>query len=403
MTLSAPESMFDVAVIGGGIAGAGIARDAALRGLSVILFEKNKVGSGTSSRSSKLIHGGIRYLDLAWQALLKGRLGAFWKNFRFVSVSLRECRILERIAPHLVRPICLVIPIYRSAGRSPWPIYFGAVVYSLLSLLAGNFHLPRILPSRRAVLKWLPDLAPKGLIGGVAIWDHTADDLELVRAVIASAVKNGAKVHEHAEVKGYRFDPVRDLYELRVLTEGAVRLFLARKLVNASGPWVDRVRAAGGEKGEPLIVPVAGAHVMLKRFVKHSVILQANDKRLFFVINRGDFSRVGTTERIHENPDHVEPTLEEEDYLMEALRRYFPARSFRREDILGRDAGIRPLARPKEALSPHDISREHEIRIGPTGVIHVIGVKLTDHRRAAKQVVDHLSFKKTRTHRVPLA
>src|SRR3989338_9995222 len=108
---------FDIAVIGGGIAGGAIARDAALRGLRTILFEKNTFGSGTSSKSSKLIHGGIRYLDLAWKALLRFDLMEFWKNFCFVFLALRECRILERIAPELIKPIALVIPIYRSAGR----------------------------------------------------------------------------------------------------------------------------------------------------------------------------------------------------------------------------------------------------------------------------------------------
>src|SRR4051812_27932007 len=131
---------FDLAIIGGGIAGAAIARDAALRGFKTVLFEKNTFGSGTSSKSSKLIHGGIRYLEIAWTAFKKGDLREAWKNFRFVFLSLHETHILESIAPDLVRPIRLAIPIYRDQGRGAISVYFGACLYSLLAIFTGNFR-----------------------------------------------------------------------------------------------------------------------------------------------------------------------------------------------------------------------------------------------------------------------
>ncbi len=399
---SGAETVFDVAVIGGGIAGAGIARDAVLRGLDVILFEKNTFGSGTSSKSSKLIHGGIRYLDLAWKALLRADFGEFWKNFRFVFLALRECRILETMAPGFVKPIALVIPIYRSSGRSVWPVYMGTLLYSVLGILTGSFRLPRILWTSQAVLQMFPALHPEGLAGGVMIWDHTTDDLALVKALLESAAKNGAKVFEHASVSHYRFDAGRQIYEIKVKTGGEDFIYFARKLVNASGPWVDIIRESAGERTGDFIVPVAGAHLMLKKFVDHSVILETEDERLFFVIRIGDHCRVGTTERLHTDPDHLAATEEETEYLLRQLNRYFPSLNFTKENVLGTDAGIRPLARPCNSKSPHEISREHEIRIDSSGVIHVLGVKLTDHRRAAEEVVNLLSPRKTLTHRMPL-
>ncbi len=399
---SGAETVFDVAVIGGGIAGAGIARDAVLRGLDVILFEKNTFGSGTSSKSSKLIHGGIRYLDLAWKALLQADFGEFWKNFRFVFLALRECRILEAIAPCLVKPIALVIPIYHSSGRSVWTVYMGTLLYAVLGIFTGSFRLPRILWTSQAVLQMLPALHPEGLAGGVMIWDHTTDDLALVKALLESAAKNGAKALEHSPVMHYRFDADRRLYEIKVNGSGGERIYVSRKLVNASGPWVDLVRESVGERKGDFIAPVAGSHLTLKKFIDHSVILQTEDERLFFVIRIGDQCRVGTTERLHEDPDHVAATEEEIEYLLKELARYFPSFHFTKENILGTDAGIRPLARPCNSKSPHEISREHEIRIDSSGVIHVLGVKLTDHRRAAEEVVNLLSPRKTLTHRKPL-
>ena len=402
MIMTDTETVFDVAIVGGGIAGAGIARDASLRGLRVILFEKKTFGSGTSSKSSKLIHGGIRYLDLAWKALLRFDLMEFWKNFCFVFLALRECCILERIAPELIKPIALVIPIYRSAGRSVWPVYFGTFVYSLLGILTGSFRFPRFFWDPQAILQILPELASDDLAGGVMIWDHTTDDLELVKATMRSAVKSGATVFEGTPVQSYFYDAARQFYEIKVQANGNESVFLARKLINASGPWVDKVRECGGEKTEDFIVPVAGSHVELKKFIGTSVILQAEDKRLFFVICNESRCRVGTTERMHNDPDFLEATDEEIDYLLRQVNRYFPSLNISRADVLGTDAGIRPLACQKKSKNPYEISREHEIRISPSGAIHVLGVKLTDHRRAAEEVIDLLTPNKSLTHAVRL-
>jgi glycerol-3-phosphate dehydrogenase len=404
---------YDIAVIGGGIAGAAIARDAALRGLSVVLFEKNTFGSGTSSKSSKLIHGGIRYLDLAWTALSRGRFAEGWKNLRFVFTSLHESRVLRRIAPAWVQPLPLFIPIYTGNRHRRATVYLGCLLYYGLSLLSGGGKMPKFYGSPRTALQVVPDLDPKGLSGGVMIREYLTDDLGLVRAVIGSAAKNDAECRENAEVKSYTHDPKQGLHLLSVLMGDKERSFTARKIIDASGAWVDAVRKANGEKGRDLIAPVAGSHIWVRRFLPNSVLLEAEDGRLFFVINIGDRARVGTTERMHTgSPDKVKPTEEEISYLLRSLKRWFPEHGLEKKDVLGSDAGIRPLAVPEHSQGLSEISREHEIRVGPNGIIHMVGVKLTDHRRAAEEVLDRLvpsllpynpkAKRKTSTHRVPL-
>ena len=374
------STLYDIAIIGGGIAGSAIARDAALRGARVVLFEKNTFGSGTSGKSSKLIHGGLRYLEVAWLALKRGDLLECWKNFRFVFVSLRECRILKNIAPELVKPISFLIPIYRQSKRKRLSVYFGTLLYGSMSWILGSGRFPGILFSKDAVLRLEPELNPEGLLGGVILWDHVTDDQRLVEQTMLSAQKHGAQAFERAKVTGTRLDRENKIYEIDVESGTEKRAVLSRVLIDARGPWVDPA----------LILPVAGSHITLKKFTEQSMILEAEDRRIFFVINYKEEARVGTTERICRDPDHVKSTDGEIHYLLSALKKYFPKMTFKREDILRSDAGVRPLAKPKHDLSPTHISREHEIATGADGVIHVLGVKLTDHRRAAEKIIRSL-------------
>ena len=382
------NKIYDVAIIGGGIAGAAIADEASARGLRVVLFEKNTFGSGTSSKSSKLIHGGIRYLETAWQAFKRFDFLEGFKNFRFVFVSLQQSRLLQKTWPNLVKPIALFIPILKKGNRSRWTVYAGCWIYFVLASFSGKALPPKFFWTKKSALEVMPDLDENNLIGGVLIWDHWTDDQKLVEATIARAAFNGAETFEHAEVLNYFYDNPNKHYEIKIKMPGEELKFLSKKLVNASGPWVDLVRAQNGPAKEHFLSTVAGAHLTLKKFLPHSVILEALDHRIFFVINIGDKARVGTTERFHENPDNVEPTEDEITYLLKNLRRYFPKMTFDPKDILSKDAGVRPLVKPKFEKSHHEISREHEIRQDALGVFHVLGVKLTDHRRAAKEAVD---------------
>lgn len=381
------SKVYDLCVIGGGIAGAGAARDAAMRGLSVLLVEKGTFGSGTSSKSSKLVHGGIRYLELAAKALGRGRVREAFKNFRFVSASLREVRALETIAPDLVRPIELLIPIYRGAARGPFWVYAGAFFYGALAALSGHRRFPRVLHGQATVLKRLPALASEGLEGGVLIQERIVDDLKLVMATIESAKRHGADAREHAEV--VRFARLNnETYQIEARADGRASSFTARALIDATGAWIDRTRRLGGRNNEDWILPVAGCHIEVPRFTPVSTLLEAEDHRLFFAINVGERCRVGTTERIENDPDGVKATDAEIDYLLKSLKRYFPASGADRGSILATDAGVRPLAKSEGGLG--NVSREHEIKSSEDGVLHAIGVKLTDHRRAAEEAVDRV-------------
>lgn len=388
MNTDRDQTLYDLAVIGGGIAGAGVAREAALRGLSVVLFEKNGFGSGASSKSSKLIHGGVRYLELAWNALKRGHFGEAYKNLRFVFHALGECRKLEKIAPELIKPLPIIIPVYSSDKRKPLMVYAGTFLYFILALLGGGAKAPRIFWTKRSLLETVPSLNPEGLKGGVQIWDRVTDDHALVSHVIALAKKQGAKCFEHAAITAYTHET--DRFRITAHIDGQEKIFYSKKLANASGPWIDRTRALGGEKKGELIIPVAGSHIEFKLFLPTSMLLQAKDDRFFFVINTGGRSRVGTTEWLCPDPDSVKIPEEDVEYLLASLSRYFPGEHLSRKEILNSDAGIRPLAHSPRAKNPNEISREHELIEGPNGVLHLVGVKLTDHRRTAEEAVKKL-------------
>jgi glycerol-3-phosphate dehydrogenase len=389
MNLTSTE-IYDLGIIGGGISGAAIARDASLRGMHVVLFEKNEFGSGASGKSSKLIHGGIRYLELAWNALKRADFEESWKNFRFVFVSLRESRILRRIAPTLVEPLPMVIPIYQADARKPWMIYAGTLLYFLLAFFAGGAKFPTIYGNKKSILEAIPELNPEGLLGGVKIWDHWVDDKALVLATMASAKKSGAHCFEKTVVTEYQHDEASNNFLIRVSNPKEERIVHVRKLVNASGPWLDKTRFLGHEKNGDLILPVAGSHITFPAFLPCSTLLQAKDGRFFFVINHAGTARVGTTERVVTNLDSVKPTEGEIDYLLSSLERYFSKTDLTKHRILSQDAGVRPLSALSSHGNPNEISREHEIRVSRSGCVHMIGVKLTDHRRAAEEVVNRL-------------
>ncbi len=381
------EKTYDIAIIGGGIAGAAIAREATLQGKKVILFEKNNFGSGTSSKSSKLIHGGLRYLEVAWSALLSGHPFEFWKNLRFVYLALKETQILAKTWPDLIQEIELLMPIYKHHGRSLFSVFFGTWFYGFLAQCGGGKKGTRILHSAEEVLKLEPGLQPNGLLGGVIVQDHATDDLALVQCIIQDACQRGAIALENTTVTHYRFEKFTKRFEIRTESAEKERLFYATHVVNASGAWVDQVRQMAGGIKSQLIAPVAGSHVEIPKFTHYSVILQAEDHRIFFVINRGSRARIGTTERVETNPDEVKPTDEEIRYLLSSVKTFFPGALLNQSRILSVDAGIRPLARPKRASSAHEISREHEFVKDPAGAVHALGIKLTDHRRAAVELL----------------
>lgn len=382
------RKIYDLAVMGGGIAGVAVARDAALRGLSVVLLEKNALGSGASSKSSKLIHGGIRYLELAWDDLRRLHGISAFKNFRFVFASLRESHILQRIARRHVRPLRLVVPIYRGQSRSRLAMHWGCRLYGALSRLAGNPVRTRIFSGPESVLAELPLLKPEGLLGGVEIIDHTTDDLELVQAVADSARRSGAEILVQA--KALSWAPSGDGYRLTVEILRRESFVDARAVVNATGAWIDKTRGRVENPADRYVYPVGGSHIEVAAFLGRSAVLEAQDGRIFFVVEKEGRARVGTTEWPAADPDDVRVPEADVDYLLGALSRYFPRKKWTYADVLASDAGLRPLAVDRRADSINRLSREHRITKDADGVWHLAGVKLTDHRRAAQETVDRV-------------
>jgi glycerol-3-phosphate dehydrogenase len=382
------EGPFDLAIIGGGINGAGIARDAALRGKTVILLEKGDIASGTSSRSSKMVHGGIRYLEQL--------------RFGLVRESLRERGILLGIAPHLVRPQAFVLPFYEGARRGPRAIRLGLFLYDVLSL-GRRLGKSRVL-SAPEVLDRVPGLLPDGLLGGGVYHDGVMDDarLALVNALAAleapGAGSGDVVVRNHAEVVSMRPGSPTALL-VRDLALAGEATVLAHRVVRAVGPWTEAER----------LVPSKGIHIVLPAFPARDGLLltHARDGRVFFVIPWLGRTVVGTTETpFRGSPDALRAEPDEVKYLLDEVRRLFPGIGVRPGDVLATYAGVRPLARGRALLggrSPGGVSRKHRIVEEGEGILTLFGGKYTTYRAVAKEVLDRLfPGSGCSTHRVPL-
>ncbi|MCA1629076.1 MAG: glycerol-3-phosphate dehydrogenase/oxidase [Acidobacteria bacterium] len=371
---------FDVIVVGGGVIGAGVARDAALRGLSVALFERRDYGSGTTSGSTRLIHGGLRYLEML--------------DFRLVRMDLRERETLLRIAPHLVKPLEFVMPFY---GRSLFhraKIRIGMTLYDLLSY---DKTLPRHrFLDAREVEQLEPNLRRRGLQGAASYFDAQVNSPErLCLENIIDAAEHGARTFNYAEVTGalgatggaIRGVRVRDL-----LGEGGAEVDIrSRVVVNASGAWFDRV--AGVLTGAPapaLIRTTKGAHVACPPVTTRAVVLFSPvDGRLMFVIPWLGYSWIGTTDTdFTDDPSKVRADAADVDYMIRSAREYFPTLDAAR--IYFGNAGVRALVR--EDGSESSVSRMHRVadgaRAGAENLISVLGGKITGYRAIAEEVTD---------------
>jgi glycerol-3-phosphate dehydrogenase len=376
--------IFDVIVVGGGMAGAGVARDLALRGLSCLLLEKNDFASGTTSRSSKLIHGGLRYLELF--------------DFRLVRESLRERETLARLAPHLVRPLPFLVPVYRRGTRSLVKIRIGLRLYDLLTP-GKRTERYRTMPSAEA-LALEPAIRPEDLAGAGYYFDDLLLSPErLCLENVLSARRAGARVANYAQVEELRPRPGGG-WQVRVrdLVGGDVLSLAGRIVVNAAGPWVDRVRELAGiwEKGARLLRTTKGSHVVLPRLTERAIYLSTQDDRMVFVIPWREFSLVGTTDTdFADNPDRVWATREEVQYLLAETRQVLTDPRITETNVVYTYAGIRPLtfeggSRGKRASA---VSRQHRvIAEGPDeGFLSITGTKLTCFRSLAQQVGDEVA------------
>jgi len=378
---TASDRTFDVLVIGGGITGAGIARDAAMRGLDVILVEARDFASGTSSRSSKMVHGGLRYLA-------QGDMG-------LVKEAASERKILRSIAPHLARPMPFVIPARSRAAIAT----LKSAVWTFEKLGGVPKEERHEVWMKSAIPEHEPALRCDSLSGAVVYLECLTDDARLTLANIRSAKKSGAHILSYA--------PVTEITQRDGKATGAIvksslpgedlqTEIKAQFVVNAAGPWVDAVRHLEDQHSAERLQLTRGIHVVLPRDklpISRTVIMTASDKRSVFAVPRGDFTYLGTTDTFYPSTDYW-PTIDvtDIDYVLDAANRTFNTDAVTQKDIQSIWSGIRPLiAQPGK--SPSEISRRDEVWEGPLGVLSIAGGKLTAYRRMALRVVDQLQEK----------
>ena len=378
---------FDLVVVGGGITGAGVALDAASRGYSVALVEKSDFAAGTSSRSSKLIHGGLRYLQ----------------NFDLglVREALLERSLLVKLAPHLVTPLPFVVPTF--GGKRPDRMLgVGLNMYDVMSWRRGRDEAEEWSPDRHRtidgaeVLDFIPALAGREPTAGYLFYDCQTDDVRLVLTVLGEAERFGAVVANRCEVTGLVERGGRAAGVLvRDALDGGEFELAAQNVVNATGVWADRLRPQElyGEEEVPVIRPSRGTHVTLPRDlidVRAGAIVPAGSGRTVFVLPWLGRTLVGTTDNDYEGSvEHVPPSDDDIDYLLEAVNAFFgtdvgPA------DLTGAYAGVRPLISTADPKKSVDISRKAELYETSSGLVTITGGKLTTWRRMAKLAVDRI-------------
>ena len=370
----------DVLIIGGGITGAGIARDAALRGFRTALVDKADFGAGTSSHSSRLIHGGIRYLEQ----------GAFHLVFE----ASHERRVLLTIAPHLVRPLAFLFPLYHGGRLPAWKLRAGMWLYDLLSSFR-NVRWHRWLRAKQ-VRRVEPGLRDRGLIGAALYYDAQTDDARLVIATVRSAVRAGALAANYVETTALLKPDgrVRGAVVRDVLT-GQTATIRANVVVNATGPWSDQLRRLDDPQAAPILRLTKGAHVTVPRrrlANEHAVtLLSPVDGRVMFVLPWGDLSYIGTTDTDADaSPDGLRVTAADVTYLLRSANAAFPHAHLAPNDVVSAWVGLRPLLRADHA-DPSQVSREHKVFASEQGLITIAGGKLTTYRVMARDVVDQVA------------
>jgi glycerol-3-phosphate dehydrogenase len=365
---------FDVVILGGGITGAGVALDAVLRGLRVALIDKGDFASGTSSISSKLVHGGLRYLEHG--------------DFRLVYEALHERRRLLHNAPHLVRPLRFVVPFVAGSRVPPWKWRAGLLLYDLLAG-AGNLRRSRPLPATQ-LRREFPGLRAAGLSGGAEFFDAQMDDARLCVAVLRTAARHGAVLANYVEAVGFERSAglisgvrARDHLAGRELAIGA------RQVVNATGPWGDAVRRLAGDEGGPNLRPTKGVHLIApgRGLPAAFLLLHPDDGRVFFVIPWMGKTLVGTTDTEAAGPpDGVRVTAGDAAYLLRGHNHYFTP-ELSKADVLGSFAGLRPLLGTRDG-EPSARTREFRVDVSAAGLLSVAGGKYTTYRHMAEVIAD---------------
>ncbi len=376
ITKDLKEIEFDLLIIGGGITGAGIALDAASRGMKVALIEKNDFASGTSSKSTKLIHGGLRYL----------------KQFDFWLVKEvgTERAIVHKLAPHLVVPEKMILPLIEGGTYGSWLTSIGLKVYDILASVEGDDK--RKMLSKKKALKKEP-LLPKKILNGAGFYaEYRTDDARLTVEVLKTALNYDAKMLNYVEATDF-------IYKENRVVGATVKDSLskntfdikAKYVVNATGPWVDNLRQKNHSKQGKRLHLTKGVHLVVaheKLPVKQSVYFDVPDGRMMFAIPRGKVTYFGTTDtNYQEDKNNVITNLVDATYLISAVNNMFPEINLTLDDVQSSWAGLRPLIH-EEGKSASELSRKDEIFVSDTELISIAGGKLTGYRKMAERIVD---------------
>jgi glycerol-3-phosphate dehydrogenase len=372
---------FDLLIIGGGITGAGIALDAASRGMKVALIEKNDFASGTSSKSTKLIHGGLRYL----------------KQFDFWLVKEvgTERAIVHKLAPHLVIPEKMILPLIDGGTYGSWLTSFGLKVYDILAAVEGEDQ-RKMLDKEEALEK--EPLLPKNILNGAGYYaEYRTDDARLTLEILKTALKYDAKIINYTEATQF-------IYEENRVVGATVRDnftnesfdIKAKYVVNATGPWVDTLRQTNHTKTSKRLHLTKGVHLVVaheKLPVKQAIYFDIPDGRMMFAIPRGKVTYFGTTDtNYQQDKDHVNTSLADAMYLISAVNNMFPDITISLEDVQSSWAGLRPLIH-EDGKSASELSRKDEIFVSDSELISIAGGKLTGYRKMAERVVNLVSKK----------
>ncbi|MCB0458910.1 MAG: glycerol-3-phosphate dehydrogenase/oxidase [Flavobacteriaceae bacterium] len=400
INLKLQKETFDLVIIGGGITGAGIALDASSRGMKVALLEKGDFASGTSSKSTKLIHGGLRYL----------------KQFDFWLVKEvgSERAIVHNLAPHLVIPEKMVLPLIKDGTYGTWLTSIGLKIYDILANVEDDDK--RKMLTMKEVLKTEP-LLPEDILEGAGFYaEYRTDDARLTIEVLKTALNYDTTALNYCEVIDFVYDDDKiSGVKAKDHIIGKDLNIRAKYIVNAAGPWVDELRQLNKSKTGKRLHLTKGVHLVFpyeKLPVKHSIYFDIPDGRMMFAIPRGKITYVGTTDTNYQkDKDIVEVNTVDALYLIGAINNMFPNINLVLEDVQSSWAGVRPLIH-EEGKSASELSRKDEIFVSDTELISIAGGKLTGYRKMAERVVDLISkkytkrfnkkFKEIQTHKLKL-
>ncbi|KZS43023.1 glycerol kinase [Aquimarina aggregata] len=392
---------YDLVIIGGGVTGAGIALDAASRGLKVCLVEKNDFASGTSNKSTKLIHGGLRYLKQMEIGLVKE--------------SGSERAAVHKLAPHLVVPEKMLLPLVEGGTYGKFMASVGLKVYDFLANVEGDDK--RKMLTADETLEKEPLLSAEGLTGGGYYAEYRTDDARLTVELLKKAASFGANSINYCEMIAFNYDEKGKIKSLQCIDHNSKKSFVikSRNYVSAAGPWVDLLREKDHSMNNKYLHLTKGVHLVFSRErfpLTQSIYFDVPDGRMIFAIPRGRATYVGTTDtNYNANLNRVVATEEDATYLLKAVNHMFPSLNLTQDDIESNWAGLRPLIH-EEGKDPSELSRKDEIFVSETGLISIAGGKLTGYRKMAQRVIDTVlktmsskkreAFSKSSTHQIQL-